>query len=476
MWIYFLKRLLYFIPTLLVISLLAFGLSKLAPGDPVEMLLKGEEDLQSGARGSGNSNRAYQQAAVNLGLDKPLFYLSLKPASYPDTLYRILLPDHRRTLRKLVAQYGAWPQVENYYHRLVAWEQKLYETPDSLNGDALIRIRKTSAPLYYRYQEEAIRNQLDLLKKEKEKSPDLSAFFARELDKLSEAYENILSSREKAKGLLPRLHWHGFDNQYHHWISNFLKGDFGVSYYYKQPVRDRIWNALRWTLVLNGSALLLAYLIALPVGVWAGARQGSYFDRISSTFLFMLYSLPAFWIAILLIVFFTTPEYGMDWFPTLGTGQRQINPDMSAWEVFKIRAQHFFLPVLCLVYGALAFISRQMRGGMIEALRQNYIRTARAKGLPENKVIWKHAFRNALFPIITLLASLLPALLAGSVVVETIFSIPGMGQLTVDSIYKKDWSVVYTILMMAAILTMAGILLADLLYTWADPRVRFKKV
>ena len=163
----------------------------------------------------------------------------------------------------------------------------------------------------------------------------------------------------------------------------------------------------------------------------------------------------------------------MDWFPTHGLGD--ISEDDSFWDIFWMRAYHLVLPVFCMSYASLAFVSRQMRGGMIDVFQQDYIRTARAKGFAEQLVIWKHSFRNALFPIITLVASIFPGLLAGSLVIEVIFSIPGMGKLTIDSIYARDWPVVYTILMFSALMTMIGILVADLLYAWADPRVSFAK-
>lgn len=474
MWQYLLKRLLYFIPTLLVISLLAFALSKMAPGDPVEMRLRGESNFEAGPWGEvGISNRVYRQTAANLGLDKPVFYFSLLPAAYPDTLSRILIRDHRQTLRKLVAQHGHWPLIEAYYHQLIDWETQLYQLPDSLEQNPLVQLRKDTRRLYFAYRDRDVQRILDQLSGGLTQHPQLDEVLQKKFQRLTDAYDRLLGAPLDRGRFIPSLRWHGFDNQYHHWLANFVRGDFGISYYYKQPATQKILEALRWTIWLNGAAILLAYLIALPIGVLAGAGAGGRFDRISSTVLFMLYSLPSFWIATLLLIFFTNGIYGMDWFPATGVGR--VSEAMSPGERFLERAHHFILPVFCLTYGALAFISRQMRGGMVEALRQNYIRTARAKGLPERKVVWKHAFRNALFPIITLLAGVLPAVLAGSVAIEVIFSIPGMGKLTIESIVRNDWPVVYAILMLAAILTMAGILLADLLYAWADPRVRFQK-
>jgi peptide/nickel transport system permease protein len=267
--------------------------------------------------------------------------------------------------------------------------------------------------------------------------------------------------------------WYGTKNQYHRWISGFLKGDFGISYLDNRPVASKIWDALRWTLTINLISLLVSYILAIFLGVWSAVRKGTKADQIVTTALFVLYSLPSFWIGTMLIVFFTSPEYGMNLFPP---GQVTSLPiDAPFWQRFVDIGYHLTLPIICISYGSLAFISRQMRGGMLSILQQDYIRTARAKGLSEKQVIWRHAFRNSLFPIITLFASIFPATIAGSIVIEVIYSIPGMGMLSLGAINARDWPVVFTVLLLAAILTMLGNLVADLLYAFVDPRVSFDK-
>ena len=209
------------------------------------------------------------------------------------------------------------------------------------------------------------------------------------------------------------------------------------------------------------------------MGVVAAAKKNSVFDKTSTLITFLLFSLPSFWIATILVVFFTTPEYG-SWtniFPSIGLGKNY--GVQSGWANFWDVAAHLILPVFCLTYAALAFISRQVRGGMLDVLQKDFIRTAKAKGVAPKKVIWKHAFRNSLFPIITLFAAVFPATLAGSVVIEVIFNIPGMGRLAFDAIYAEDWPIVFSVLMLAAILTIIGNLVADMLYAAADPRVTF---
>jgi peptide/nickel transport system permease protein len=210
-------------------------------------------------------------------------------------------------------------------------------------------------------------------------------------------------------------------------------------------------------------------------GIYA---KGRFMDNLSTTVLFILYSLPSFWIGTLLIVFFTTKNYGImyDWFPTSGVQSMEIvnNPDISFSTKYLDILYHLFLPTFCITISSFAYLSRQMRGAMLGVLRQDYIRTANSKGLSEHKVIWKHAFRNSLFPIITLFSSVFPRALSGAIAIELIYNIPGMGVLVLKAIGERDWPIVFTVAMLAAILTMIGNLIADILYAVVDPRISFK--
>lgn len=466
---YLIKRLLIFIPTLVVISLLAFGLSKLAPGDPVEQRNRGMGgDLQ---RDIVNADRVYQETSAFLGLDKPVFYFSLSSAAFPDTLHLFLKRDERETLIKLVQQYGYWPPIADYYHQLRRTDQLI----DQLQGqNQQVRlVRPALKQLYLSYEDNRISSLLDKLSGEAASDSLLQIELSPAIEQLQQDYQAIKAQARPARLYLPDLKWYGFDNQYHSWLTGFLTLDFGQSYIDSRPVADKMADALRWTMIMNIAAIFIAYLIAIPLGVFSAVWKGSWFDQASTLLLFVLYSLPSFWIATILVVFFTTPEYGMNWFPSLGLGD--LPPEAPFWQRFWDTANHLVLPIFCLSYGALAFISRQVRGGMLNVIRQDFIRTAWAKGLEVRPVIWKHAFRNALFPLITMFAGIFPAVFAGSVVIEVIFNIPGMGKLTVDAIFQRDWPVVYTVLMLAAILTMAGMLLADILYAFVDPRVSYGK-
>ncbi len=464
---YLLKRLLLFIPTVIVVSLIAFALSKIAPGDPVE--LRNTASNTPVAASPMQAERMYRETAHSMGLDKPAFYFALSSAAYPKELYQVLRRDHRQTLRKLIGRYGNWPAVQAWHQSI----QRVEEVTLKLPSMSQYAIARPVRELYTLSNEAAIRARLDTLSAVVARDSVVQVLAGAEVAHLVEQYAYMTTHPTRHKLYWPALYWYGLDNQYHRWFAGLWKGDWGTSYRDGRPVARKIAEALRWTLLLNLIAVALSFGLSIPIGVWSAQRAGSRSERGVSILLFALYSLPVFWVATLLQVFFTTPEYGMDWFPTTGLSEL---PRSAPWHQRLLdQAAHLTLPVLCLTYGSLAFISRQMRGSMMQALLQDYVRTARAKGLPEGKVVWRHAFRNALFPIITLISSVFPAVLAGSVVIEVIFGIPGMGKLTVESIFARDWPVVFAMLMLGALLTTAGFWIADLLYAWADPRVRYQR-
>ena len=218
----------------------------------------------------------------------------------------------------------------------------------------------------------------------------------------------------------------------------------------------------------------MTYLISIPIGVFSAVKRDTLADRIVTTTLFILYSLPTFWVATMLIFFFGGGDY-WDIFPASGVQDTMHSPDWPLWKRIADWAYHLILPVFCYTYGSFAFLSRQMRVGMLEVLNQDFIRTARAKGLSERKVIWKHAFRNSLIPIITLFAAIFPAMVGGSVILETIFSIPGMGFLSYNAIIARDYPVIVAVFTLAGVLTLVGILVADILYAVVDPRISYTK-
>ncbi len=257
--------------------------------------------------------------------------------------------------------------------------------------------------------------------------------------------------------------------QYGMWVAKIATLDFGRSYKDNRPVTEKIIERLPITLQLNIIALFLTYLLAIPLGIFSATHQGTTADKVTTVALFVLYSLPSFWVATVLILFVGGGDF-LHWFPISGISALDADK-LGNWDWFKDRVWHLVLPVFCLTYGSLAYVSRQMRAGMLETIRQDYIRTARAKGLSEKAVIYRHALRNSLIPIVTLLGFLLPAMLGGSVIIESIFTIPGMGLLGFEAILSRDYPVVMAISTIAAFLTLIGLLLSDLMYALVNPTI-----
>ncbi len=253
------------------------------------------------------------------------------------------------------------------------------------------------------------------------------------------------------------------------------EGDFGESAVVDpgRPVTRIILDRLPVTVTLNFWAILLTYLLAIPLGVYSAVRVGGVLDRTTTLGLFILYSLPVMWVGLLLQSLICE---GGRWeiFPLRGV--TPPDPDsLSIWQLQLETIRYYLLPVFCLAYGGFAGLSRYARSGMLEVIGSDYIRTARSKGVPEMRVIWVHAFRNALITLITLFGGLLPSLVAGSVLVEYIFNIPGMGALSLLALSSRDYPLLMALFAFAGFLTLLGILISDLLYVAVDPRIKLSR-
>jgi peptide/nickel transport system permease protein len=255
------------------------------------------------------------------------------------------------------------------------------------------------------------------------------------------------------------------------WLKNVLTGDFGRSIpKNNRPVLGLVMSRLPATLMITVTSLLLTYMISIPLGLWSTAKSGTTTERTVSTILYMLYSLPAFVAALYLQLLFYSklgwlPLFGMtsDNFATLTASEKM-------WDIFK----HALLPIVCFTYGSLAYYSRFIRANMQEVIRQDYIRTAKAKGVPSARVLWHHAFRNTLIPLVTLFGLTLPHLLSGAVILEQIFAWPGIGQLFFEAISQRDYDTLMGLTLLFSVMALIGQLLADVLYAVVDPRVSYQ--
>jgi len=261
--------------------------------------------------------------------------------------------------------------------------------------------------------------------------------------------------------------------QYFTWLGNILTLDFGESFKDQQPVWGKIAERLPITILLNVLSIVLIYTVAIPLGIYSATHPYTFMDRLTTVGAFILFSLPTFWVAILAIVFLGGGDF-MDVFPPGGLHSTAFSETWPWYSRAADLGAHLFLPVLVLSYGGFAEMSRFMRGSLLETLSQNYIITARAKGLTERVVVYKHALRNSLVPMVTILAGILPSLIGGSIIIESIFSIPGLGQLGFQAVLARDYPVIMAVFTMGSVVTLISILLSDVLLTLVDPRINFR--
>lgn len=257
--------------------------------------------------------------------------------------------------------------------------------------------------------------------------------------------------------------------QYFDWLSRIVQLDFGNSMSSDaRPVIEKITERLPLTISINIASLLLTLFIAIPIGVFSAWKQSSFFDRALTVLVFLGFAMPSFWLALLLMLY-TGLEH--QWLPLSGLTSLDY-PTLSVGGKILDLLSHLILPITVITISSVASMSRFIRSSMLEVLRQDYILTARAKGLPTQKVIFHHALRNALLPVITLLGLSVPGLIGGSVIIETIFALPGLGQLFYTAVMARDYPLIMGNLVLGAVLTLLGNMLADLGYGLADPRVR----
>ena len=465
MWKYIFKRLLWFIPALFSIAFLAFVISINAPGDPAERYLSaqsGDGDQQASAF---NRKEEVRKLRIEWGLDLPLFYFSINTlADHPQL--NSCDDAHFYALRSWMRQTGKTDELFAWYNSVVNAKfenDSSYTNQNQWLGltDSLFNLKKWQVA---------------------------SAFFTEKMAQMqhknhpcNELFKQINQQGSGSiKRWIPLIHWNGTANQFHYWLwgngktsKGIVRGDWGVSLRDAQPIGDRIGSRVKWSMGLSILAVVLCYLISIPIGIWAGYKKDSWFDRISSSVLFFLYTLPSFFVATGLLVLFANPDI-FDWFPASGVRHPQVFD--AEWPFYK-RLAHYgpylVLPIVAYTYNLLAFTARQTRNGIINIYSQPFILTARAKGLPEKTILWKHAFRNSLLPLITLLSALIPSAFAGSLVIEIIFGIPGMGLEIYEATLANDYPTIVAVFTLFGFLTLLFNLLADIAYSWADPRIRF---
>ena len=285
------------------------------------------------------------------------------------------------------------------------------------------------------------------------------------LDRVEQAKDEL----RKQLGLDRPLH-----EQYLKWLGRMLQGDLGRSLKDGRSVWDKIRERLPLTVTLNSLAILITFGVAIPLGILSAVKTGSVADQATTVVVFMLYSLPSFWVGTMIIIFFCGGDF-FGWFPPAGLHSLAYEPDWPLGRRVVDYMHHLAMPLLVTTYGTFAFLSRVLRSSMLEVKQQDYVRTARAKGVHERVVILKHILRNSIIPIVTNIGGLLPALIGGSVIIETIFSLPGLGFLGYQAVLARDYPVVLALLSASSGLALVGILISDVALVLVDPRISFKR-
>lgn len=396
------------------------------PHDPVDALLNSR-----GVNPIEKTDQQYQEVYKELNLDLPSFYFSLVPNHYPENLNSIALPRKKALVYKLLKEGYSYKGAVEMLSILEEIKRKAQLNKDDKK---LIEIEKIYA---------------------------------------GEDYRNMLVTKEvKTRFYYPRIYWHGLNNQYHRWVTNIFNKGMGISIVDGLEVWSKISKALKWTLSFTIIDFFLSLFLAILVAYFLIYNPSGWAQRYLKHILYFLYSIPVFWMASLFVLYFTTDDYG-SWtniFPSVGI---DIYPGESTYKQIWLNRSKLILPVLCLTLHSLAYIVRFLERGMGDELNKPYVLTAYSKGLTKGQILRKHVFRNALVPLITVMAKAFAATFSGSLVLEIIFNIPGMGRLMIQSIASADWNVVFGIVLILGFVSITVFLIADVLYVLLNPKKQF---
>jgi peptide/nickel transport system permease protein len=490
---FILRRLLLMIPTTLGVAAVVFAIYHLAPGDPATVMMGMGSGGQMGT--SSDSESKIEAFRIKHGLDRHPVIQFLDYVG-PVNLSRdghpfFSSPYGERKIEEVELSSGA--RVREGKPLAIGHLPATGEAERERIDEASARLLDDGAG---EAAWAAARAELGALDTDEVLPALLSALFALRLetDTRTPAIERLAAVLEEVTGAACEVHperaatlgsgatirewfrWYYEDgggdrvrNSGQRPWGGLLCLDLGNEMQAKTSVAEELGRRLAVTVPLSLISVLLSYLIALPMGIFSVRRQGTRADGALTVTLFVLYSIPTFWAGLMLILIFG--KTGLDWLPVLGLHDKDADSlSRGAW-LWDL-AKHTVLPVVTLTYGSLAYLSRQMRAGMLEVIRQDYIRTARAKGLSERVVVYKHALRNSMIPVLTLLASILPILIGGSIIVEKVFDIPGMGKYAFEGLLRRDFYIVMATTIFVGIMTQVGILLSDITYSLVDPRIR----
>jgi len=463
---YILKKILMIVPTVFLLALLVFFISQFVPGDNVDAYLELNGSILNE---EGNTiDEEYANIAKKLKLDLPSFYFSIHPELYPDNLHKFKIYPNYKLRKSLLDKYKDWSRINKVFANIGVLKNALVNTDDSIKNQFDYR-------------------QFKMLFKELDNSGNYSDFesnakilsnhsfadyYNDEMNNFQISYDELKNSKAKVSQIIPRFSWYGSNNRFHNWFGQVLHLNFGTSIIDGQKVFTKINSSLKWTLLYILIAFIMTFGIAIPLGIYMSSHSDSYITKFLDWKLLGFHSVPLFWLSTLAVIFLTSSEITemFNVFPSIGLGN--IDTDMNWLTQMKIALPHLILPSLVIALHSGAYLTTLIKRSMQKEMDEKYFLAILSRGIKRKTTILKHIFPNSILPLITLIVVSLPASLAGSVVTEVVFNIPGMGRLLYNSILAYDWNVVFAIVLLIGIATYISYVIGDILYVYFNPKVK----
>jgi peptide/nickel transport system permease protein len=477
------KRLLQLIPSLFLLVIAGFLLIESAPFHPEELAMETDTDI---FRPDDFSRKEIQrrQLRKKYGLDLPVFYFRITHLADIDTLQRISSSADRKLIRQLLIRNGNKEAVLKYFKSLKEWLHYsiiyLQTEKDSISSELARNTHGIAYSLASTWNMETIEKQIKNIEKIYELN-ETDETLKRKFYIYKDSFSQLKAQAQPWKTWIPSIRFYA-NNRFHRWIfgdgktcKGIVRGDFGISWHNQRPVLPYLFPKLLWSALLTFISVLMAYTAAIPLGMIAASKHNSLFDRMLQIVLLVLFSLPTFLAAIVLMRTFSNPDV-FNWFPTGGiapTGGFDQQENLMQRLINTL--PYLVLPIIAYTYGSFVFITRLTRELLIQEEQKAYVVTAKAKGLSKKVIFRRHLLRNSLLPLITVFSQVFPASVAGSVIIESIFTIPGMGQEALLAVYQMNYPVLVAILFISGLFTITGYFVSDVLYMLADPRIRLNK-
>lgn len=458
------RRLLWGIPSLLAVFCLCFLMLDSKPEQMIDTYLGNNIEGSKGTDNIKQYEEYYCQASKKLGYDKPSFYFSISNVAEPDTLQRICYLPQRILAKKLLEQSGNWPAVQAYFNSIdVAFNYLASHPFSDLNASKYLQSEIFSLKSDFHLPE---------IIAQYASTDSLDDHLKAILLEINHKHLQVQNSFANKSMLIPRFQWNGADNRFHKMFTSIFSKKENISLVDSRPAWDKISEALSITLSINFVSIIIALLLAVWLAIRLNMISNPQISKSIEIIIFALYTIPAFWVGSLFLTFFSNASYSpyLNWFPVGGLGD--ISGSTHIFEIFLIRLQHLILPIFCVAYPATVYLTLHLRDSLSLNMKKQYLLTALSKGMTRKDALKKHVLKNSIFPIISILGHIIPSLFAGSVVIEILFNLPGMGRLAYQSIISRDWPVFFDIIFISGLITILAQILVDIAYQLLDPRIK----